>query len=106
MLVRLKRPTTKSELYSALSESTEVPKKDIAVVFDELANVMHAHLQKGAAEEFKLPGILKIKVRKIPARKARKGINPFTGEPTTFKAKPASRKVKITALKNLKEMAN
>lgn len=54
---------------------------------------------------FILPGLLKLVVKQVPAKKARAGINPFTGEQTTFKAKPASRKVKIKALKSLKEMA-
>ena len=45
-------------------------------------------------------------VKKTPAKKARKGINPFTGEPTIFKAKPASRKVKVTVLKKVKEMVS
>ncbi|MGI9215039.1 MAG: HU family DNA-binding protein, partial [Gammaproteobacteria bacterium] len=56
-------------------------------------------------EKFVLPGAFKIVVRKIPAKKARKGINPFTGQPAVFQAKPASRKVKIIALKSLKDMA-
>jgi hypothetical protein len=54
---------------------------------------------------FTVPGLMKITVRTRPATPARKGINPFTGEPTTFKAKPARRVVKVTALKGLKEMA-
>jgi DNA-binding protein HU-beta len=53
-----------------------------------------------------LPGLCKVKVRRKPATKARKGINPFTGEPTIFKAKPATNVVKILPLKAMKEMAN
>jgi len=53
---------------------------------------------------FNMPGLFKIKVNKKPAKKARKGINPFTGEETMFKAKPAHKVVKITPLKALKDM--
>jgi nucleoid DNA-binding protein len=49
---------------------------------------------------------MKCKVIRKPATKARKGINPFTGEPTTFKAKPARNVIKVRALKALKEMVN
>ncbi len=59
----------------------------------------------GQRKVFKLPGLAKIAVRKKPATKARMGRNPATGEPMMFKAKPASKKVKITPLKNLKEAA-
>ena len=61
-------------------------------------------LFEGAAGIFTLPGLLKIKVINKPATKARKGINPFTGEPAVFKAKPARRVVKVLPLKALKEM--
>ena len=101
---KVKKAFTKSELFNTIADRTGLSKKDVGSVFDELSTVIEAHLKKGGAEEFKLPGMLKMKVKKTPARKARKGINPFTGEMTTFKAKPASRKVKITALKNLKEL--
>ena len=53
---------------------------------------------------FNLVGLCKIKVVKKPATKARKGINPFTGEETVFKAKPARKAVKILPLKGLKDM--
>jgi nucleoid DNA-binding protein len=55
--------------------------------------------------EFTIPGVMKITTVKKPARKARKGINPFTGEETVFKAKPASTAVKVRPLKKLKEFA-
>ena len=53
---------------------------------------------------FNVPGLMKIKVVRKPATKARKGINPFTGEETMFKAKPARNVVKVTPLKALKDM--
>ena len=62
-------------------------------------------IKKRGVGEFTIPGILKITTVKKPARKARKGINPFTGEETMFKAKPASIAVKVRPLKKLKEFA-
>jgi nucleoid DNA-binding protein len=53
---------------------------------------------------FTVPGLMKLKVVKKPARKARMGINPFTKEEVMFKAKPASKGVKVLALKGLKDM--
>jgi len=97
---------TKTQILNQISETTEVPKKQVQAVLDELTNVIAAHLKKrGGCGDFVLPGLMKITTVKKPARKARKGVNPFTGEETTFKAKPASVQVKIRPLKKLKEMA-
>ncbi|HEB59460.1 MAG TPA: integration host factor [Gammaproteobacteria bacterium] len=101
----IKEPMTKSALYSELAERTELSKKQITAVFESLAEVINGHVRRNAAAVFTLPGLLKIKVVRKPATRARKGINPFTGEPTIFKAKPARNVVKIQALKALKEMA-
>ena len=87
-----------------LSERTGLSKKEVSEVLTQLTLVVEGHLKKGGPGKFTMPGMLKMSVKSVPAKKARKGINPFTGEPTTFKAKPASRKVKVTALKALKEM--
>lgn len=94
----------KSQSYAYISEATELSKKEVASVMEVLHNLMHRHLKKGGAGQFTLPGIAKAVVKRKPATKARKGINPFTGEPTTFKAKPARNVVKLRALKKLKEM--
>lgn len=97
---------TKSTLLTTLSERTGLSRKEVGTVIEELVNVVEAHVKRGGPGKFTLPGVLKMTVKNVPARKARKGINPFTGEPTIFKAKPASRKVKVTPLKALKEMAS
>ncbi len=102
----IKEPMTKSALYATISETTQLKKKDVVAVFDELTNIINGHVKKNGAGIFTMPGLCKIKVVRKPATKARKGINPFTGEPTVFKAKPARNVVKILALKNLKEMVN
>ena len=101
----IKEPFTKSTLYTTIAERTELKKKDVVAVFDELASIINGHVKRNAAGVFTLPGLLKIKVVRKPATKARKGINPFTGEPTVFKAKPARNVVKAQPLKNLKDMA-
>ncbi|OGT51757.1 MAG: DNA-binding protein [Gammaproteobacteria bacterium RIFCSPHIGHO2_12_FULL_42_13] len=104
--LKLSHPLKKAQLYAHLSDCAQVPRKNISETFRALAQVMQSHLKKSGPGEFTVPGLLKCKVIRKPATKARKGINPFTGEPTTFKAKPARNVIKIRALKALKEMAN
>lgn len=99
---KISKPFTKSELYSTIADSTELSRKQVAAVFDKLSEVIGLHLK--GPEKFVLPGMLKAVVKKVPARPARKGVSPFTGEPMTFKAKPASKKVKVIALRGLKDM--
>lgn len=94
----------KTQILTEIAEATELNKKQVQAVLDELSNVIERHIKKRAVGEFVLPGLLKINTVSKPARKARKGINPFTGEETTFAAKPASTSVKVRALKKLKEM--
>jgi len=99
-----KKPPTKSEIMSSIAETTELSRKEVASVFDALADLIQDNLKPRGPGMFSVPGLFKIKVRKKPATKARKGINPFTGEETMFKAKPASKVVKVLPLKNLKDM--
>ena len=95
----------KARLLSTLAERAELNRKQVSLLLDEFCSIMGLHLQRGGPEKFILPGAFKVVVRKIPAKKARTGVNPFTGQPTVFKAKPATRRVKIIALKGLKEHA-
>lgn len=94
----------KSQLFADIGAMTELSKKQVSSVFEELGHVVHRHLRNGSAGEFTLPGLLKCVVKRKPATKSRKGINPFTGEMITFKAKPARNVVKVRPLKRLKEM--
>lgn len=103
-LPRAKKAYTKTELLSTISERTGVAKKDVGAVLDGLSEVIEAHVKKGAVGQFNLPGLMKVKTIRKKATKARKGINPFTGEETVFKAKPARTVVKILPLKKVKEM--
>lgn len=95
---------TKSQIYNHIAEVTELSRKEVADVFLALNNLATRHLHKKGAGSFILPGLAKCMVKHKPATKARKGINPFTGEEMTFKAKPARNVVKVRPLKKLKEM--
>lgn len=97
---------TKTQIVNQLSEDTGLNKKEVNAVIDGLSDIVERHIKKRAVGEFVLPGLFKVKTVKKPARKARKGVNPFTGQETVFKARPASISVKVTALKKLKDMAN
>ncbi len=96
---------SKTQIVSEIAEHTELSKKQVSEVFEELGGMIERHLKPRAAGSFTLPGLIKLVVVRKPATKARKGINPFTGEPTTFKAKPARNIVKGRPLKKLKDMA-
>jgi nucleoid DNA-binding protein len=100
----VKKPMTKSAIMAEISDNTGLTKKQVASVLDELAIVIERHIKPRGPKQFSLPGLLKVDVKRKPATKARKGINPFTGEPMMFKAKPARNVVKIRPLKKLKEM--
>lgn len=102
----VKTPFTKTQLYTEISEVTGLTRKQVGSVFEELGTITQRHIKKGAVGEIKIPGIqCKILTVKKPATKAREGINPFTGELTMFKAKPARTLVKVRPLKGLKEAA-
>jgi len=101
----IKEPYTRTALLSHLAESTELTKKQVASVLDGLKLVIEGHVKRNSAQVFTMPGLLKIKVTRKPATKARKGTNPFTGEEMMFKAKPARNVVKVLPLKALKDMA-
>jgi DNA-binding protein HU-beta len=95
---------TKSEVLTQISKDTSLSRKQVGAVFDSLGGVIKKSLRGNGL--FTLPGLLKLKVVKKPATKAREGVNPFTGEKMTFKAKPASKKVRVLPLKSLKAMVN
>jgi len=101
-------PLTKSQIVNTLAEETNLSRKEVKAVLDSLGDVIQAHIKPRACGIFKLPGMFKIQVVKKPATKARKGVpNPFRpGETMDVAAKPASRRVKVLALKNLKDMAS
>lgn len=105
MAANTNKPPTKSEIYARIVEDTGLTRKDVAAVFESLNGQIKKNLGgRNAPGMFSIPGLLKLRVVKKPAKKARKGVNPFTGEEMMFKAKPASKVVKATVLKGLKDM--
>lgn len=101
----LKAPMSKTEVLNSVAEATDLSKKQVQSVMDELSNIIELHVKKRSVGQFTLPGLLKVQVVNKPATKARKGINPFTGEETVFKAKPARNVIKVRPLKKLKDFA-
>jgi nucleoid DNA-binding protein len=97
-------PLNKSQILADIATTTGIAKRDVSKVVEELATVIERHIGKKGPGSFTMPGLFKIKTIRKPATKARKGINPFTKEEVTFKAKPARIVIKIRPLKKLKDM--
>src|SRR5260221_13996902 len=95
---------TKAQGIAEISEFAELDKKAVGRVFDGLTELVKKQLGSRGPGEFVIPGLLKLRAVKKPATKDRQGINPFTKQPTTFKGKPASKKIRATALKSLKDL--
>jgi nucleoid DNA-binding protein len=100
----VKAPMKKTAILNEITTSTGLTKKQVSSVFEELEILIERHIKKGATGQFIMPGLMKVEVKRKPATKARKGINPFTGEEAMFKAKPARNVVKIRPLKKMKDM--
>lgn len=101
----IKETLNKSGLVAHLSETSGVEPKAVKAVMAALEGTMVASINKKGSGAFVLPGLLKVTAVAVPAKKARKGINPFTKEETVFKAKPATVKLKVRPLKKLKDAA-
>ena len=101
----VKSVLSKSALVQQLSGTSGAAAKDVRAVIAALEETIRASISRKGPRTFVLPGILKITAVAVPAKKARKGINPFTGEETIFKAKPATVKVKVRPMKKLKDAA-
>ena len=100
--LRISKALTRAQQIAYISEQTTLSKKDVASVIECFEPMIASHL-KGPGQ-ITLAGLMKVVAVRKPATKARKGINPFTGEPTVFKAKPARNVVKIRALKKVKDL--
>ena len=102
----VKQAMTKSALINLIAEENEIPRKTAAGVYSTLENVFLGSVHPRGLGEFTLPGLLKVNLRKVPARKAGTLVrNPATGEMIKGTAKPASVRVKIRALSKLKAAA-
>ena len=100
-----KKAPTKTEVLNAIADATGLTKKQVGEVFDALADEIKKNLSSRGPGVFTIPGLLKIEKKKVPGRPAEKGwLNPFTKEIQDRPAKKPSTKVKVRALKNLKDM--
>jgi nucleoid DNA-binding protein len=95
---------TKGEIYNAIAGNTGMPRKQVVSVFSSLEALLSADLSKKGPGVVQVPGLMKVMVKRMPATKAREGINPFTKEKTIFKAKPARNVVKVRPMRGLKKM--
>ena len=95
---------TKSEVTGAIADETGLTKREVASVFEAMAGIIKKDIGRRGPGQFTVPGLMKIRVKRKPATKARKGTNPFTGEACTFAAKPARSVVKVRPLKALKDL--
>ena len=97
-----KKAMTKSLLIQTIAEMVGEPvsRKQVKAMLDALTDVGHKELKKSGV--FLLPGFAKFVVVKKPARPAREGLNPFTKQPMTFEAKPASKAIKARPVKAIK----
>jgi DNA-binding protein HU-beta len=98
-----KGPLSKSALIQNIADKSagKLTRKDVKSVLEAVATIGQTELKKSGV--FVVPGLVRMVVVKKPATKERKGINPFTGEPTVFKAKPARKVVKARAVKAAKD---
>ncbi len=99
-----KKAMNKTEVLTALAEATSLTKQQVAGLFDELAKLIGKNLADDGPGVFALLDLLQIKVVRKPAVAEHQGVNPFTKEPMTVKAKPAKNVVKVVPLKGLKSM--
>merc|ERR1712110_794837 len=95
---------TATWVYQSVAETTGLKTKEVKGTVEAIMGVASEELKKTGS--FKLAGMLNMKLKKKPATPARKGVNPFTKEPCVIKAKPASKTVKVLAMKKLKEAIN
>ena len=101
---RSAKSRTKSQIIGAIADDTELTRKEVSSVFECMAGLIKKDVGRRGPGVFNVMGWMKIRRVHKPATKARKGINPFTGEAMMFKAKPARNVCKVTALKALKDM--
>src|SRR3954452_10883780 len=95
---------TKAQVISEIAQYSEVDKKSVGKVFEALTNLIKKQLGPRGPGEFVIPGLLKLKTVKKNAVPAGERLNPFTKQMTNYPAKPASKKVRATALKALKDL--
>jgi nucleoid DNA-binding protein len=98
------KPRSKGEVFGTIAQHVGIHRRDVAAAFHAMGALIKADLSKGGSGVFKVPGLMRITVKRKPATKAHMGVNPFTKEQVMFKAKPARNVVRVRPLKGLKEM--
>ncbi len=98
------KPRSKGEVLRTIAEHVGIHRRDVAAVFHVMGSMIKVDLSKSGSGVFKVPGLMRVTVKRKPATKERKGINPFTKEPMTLKAKPARNVVRVRPLQALKAM--
>jgi nucleoid DNA-binding protein len=98
------KPRTQGEVMRTIAEQVGVHRRDVAAMFHVMGSMIKADLSKNGSGIFKVPGLMRITVKRKPATKARMGINPFTKEQVMFKAKPARNVIRVRPLQALKAM--
>ncbi len=99
------KPLTKSEIIANIVAATELPKKDVAAMLDALTEEIKKSFDKKGPKVFVLPGLVKIDLKQVKAQPAKKNVkNPLTGELYDKPAKKAHQKIRVRALKALKDL--
>ena len=98
------KPRSKGDVFGTIAQHVGIHRRDVAAVFHVMGSMIKADLAKGGSGVFKVPGLMRITVKRKPATKAHMGINPFTKEQVMFKAKPARNVVRVRPLKPLSQM--
>ncbi len=105
MAATKRKRMTKAQIIAELAEGSGLSKKQVSKIFEDMRDMIKKELTgRNGPGEFVIPDLLKLKIKKVPAKPAREGINPFTKEKQMFAAKPASKKVRATPLKKLKDL--
>src|SRR5437879_3829562 len=94
-------PRSKSAVFGTIAQHVGIHRRDVAAAFHVMGSIIKADLSKSGSGVFKVPGLMRITVKRKPATKQRQGINPFTKEPTVFKAKPARTLERVGRLRRL-----
>lgn len=100
--LKVSKAFTRTQQIAYIAEQTLLSKKDVTAVIESFEPMIASHLR--GPGQITLAGLMKVVAVRKPATKARQGVNPFTGEPTTFKAKPARNVVRIRPLKKVKDL--
>lgn len=103
-LATASKARSKGEFFRTIAENAGLSRQQVVRVFDVMAAIFEKDLSKSGPGMVNVPGMMRVTVKRMPATKSREGINPFTKEPMTIKAKPARNVVKVRPLKGLKAL--